>query len=107
MALALWVVFAYLIGSVPSSCIFARDRKGVDVRQVGSGNVGASNLEEIEGAWATIVVEAPDIIKGALPVRLGLRLGLGEPAACLTGVAVVIAHDWRPWLGLKGGPGVA
>lgn len=104
---ALLVVLAYLLGSVPPAYIFARTRKGADLRKVGSGNVGGSNLRRLEGAWATVLVGILDIMKAAIPVWVGLRLGLGEVAACSAGIAVVIAHDWCPWLGFKGGRGVA
>ena len=106
-AQVLLVALAYLVGSIPTSFIFARLRHGVDLRKTGSGNVGGSNLRSLEGAWATVLAGVADIVKGALPVWLGLRLGLGHSAALSAGAAVIIGHDWSLWLGFRGGRGVA
>lgn len=101
------IVGAYLLGSVPSAYLLARWRRGIDPRTVGSGNVGASNLRLTMGLWAAITVGVIDIAKGALPVWLGLRLGLGAPIAYTAGLAAVVGHNWSVWLKFQGGRGGA
>ena len=103
----LFVAGAYLLGSIPSAYLMGRWRRGIDVRRVGSGNVGGSNLRETVGLWATVAVGLFDVAKGALPAWLGLRLGLGETVACLAGLAAVVGHNWSLWLRFQGGRGMA
>ncbi len=107
VAALLYVVGAYLLGSIPTAYLVGRWRRGIDVRRVGSGNVGGSNLRATVGLWATVAVGLFDVAKGALPAWLGLRLGLDETAALLAGLAAVAGHDWSPWLGFQGGRGMA
>lgn len=106
-ATLLFVVSAYLIGAIPTAYLLARWRRGIDLRQVGSGNVGGSNLRATVGVWATVTVGLFDIAKGALPVWLARRVGLGEAEAILAGLATVAGHDWPPWLSFRGGRGMA
>ncbi len=101
------LLFGYLIGSVPTAYLFARWRHGVDIREIGSGNVGGSNMRALDGVWATILVGVADLAKGALAVWAALLLGLGEGTAGITGVAVVVGHNWPVWLGFRGGRGAA
>jgi glycerol-3-phosphate acyltransferase PlsY len=107
MRVALYLVAAYLIGSFPTAYLLGRWRGGVDLRQVGSGNVGGSNLRRTVGLWATVVVGVFDIAKGALPLWLGLRLGVGEVVAYTAGFVAVVGHNWPVWLGFRGGRGGA
>lgn len=103
----LFIVGAYLLGAIPSAYLVARWKRGIDIRQVGSRNVGGSNLRVPVGAWATITVGLIDIGKGALPVWVGRRAGLGDAGAILAGLAAVAGHNWSPWLGFQGGRGMA
>lgn len=98
---------SYLIGSFPTGYLFAKWRHGVDIRLLGSGNVGGSNMRAVEGVWATVVVGVVDLLKGALPVWLALELGLGQKAAAVAALFVVVGHDWPLWLGFRGGRGGA
>jgi glycerol-3-phosphate acyltransferase PlsY len=102
-AALLYVVGAYLLGAIPTAYLAGRWRRGIDVRRVGSGNVGGSNLRATVGLWATVAVGLFDVAKGALPAWLGLRLGLDETVALPAGLAAVAGHDWSPWLGFQGG----
>lgn len=102
LALAL----SYLLGSVPAAAWVARAR-GVDIRRVGSGNSGATNVLRSVGAVPALLVALFDILKGALAVWLGGALGLSPLAATLCGVAAVIGHNFSPFLGWRGGKGVA
>ena len=106
-ASVLLIIGAYLVGSIPSAYLIARWRRGIDPRAVGSGNVGASNLRLTVGLWAAIAVAIIDNAKGAVPVWLGLRLGLGVPTAYAAGLAAVVGHDWSVWLSFQGGRGGA
>jgi glycerol-3-phosphate acyltransferase PlsY len=103
----LFVVGGYLLGSVPTAYLLARSRRGVDIRKVGSGNVGGSNLRATVGLWATVTVGLFDIAKGALPPLVAEPIGLSETTGILAGLAAVVGHDWSVWLGFQGGRGQA
>lgn len=100
------VLVSYLIGSVPAASWLARTR-GVDIRKVGSGNSGATNVLRSLGKGPALLVAAFDILKGALAVWLARGLGLGPEWVGLCGVAAVIGHNFSPFLGFRGGRGVA
>jgi glycerol-3-phosphate acyltransferase PlsY len=103
----LFIIAAYLVGSIPTAYLVGKWRRGIDLRQVGSGNVGGSNLRRTVGAWATVAVGLFDIGKGALPVWLGLQLEHGDTTAILAGLAAVVGHNWSLWLHMQGGRGMA
>jgi glycerol-3-phosphate acyltransferase PlsY len=97
---------AYLLGSIPFGVVVAR-LKGVDLRQVGSGNIGATNVARALGkAWA-IVVLAADAAKGFVPVWLGRRLGLPPSVVALAGFIAIVGHMFTLFLRGRGGKGVA
>lgn len=100
------VLASYLLGAVPAAAWVARSR-GVDIRTVGSGNSGATNVLRSLGKGPALVVAVFDILKGALAVLLGRALGLPEPWAALCGVTAVLGHNFSPFLGFRGGKGVA
>ncbi|HET6610430.1 MAG TPA: glycerol-3-phosphate 1-O-acyltransferase PlsY [Kofleriaceae bacterium] len=111
MALAaLFVAGAYLLGSIPFGLLFARLR-GVDIRAVGSGNIGATNVARNLGKRLGVVVLLCDALKGALPVALALAIGLGDRAGdaalAVTGGAAICGHCFPVWLKFRGGKGVA
>jgi glycerol-3-phosphate acyltransferase PlsY len=95
------LVIGYLIGSFPSAYIVARLRKGVDIRQVGSHNLGAMNVFYKVGFWDGMVVLLADIGKGALGVLVAESLGTSLLVQMLAGVMVVAGHMFPVWL--KGG----
>ena len=103
----LFCAAAYVIGSIPFGLIVGRLVGAVDVREYGSGNIGASNVMRTVGRKAGIVVLALDVLKGALPVWAAVTF-LESPLA-VAGVAVfaVAGHIWPVFLGLKGGKGIA
>lgn len=106
MAIVL-VVAAYLLGSVPFGLLIGR-RYGVDVREVGSGNIGATNVWRSCGPRAGLLVLALDIGKGWLPCCLAVRLLPGQDAVhVLAGALAIGGHSFSPWLGFRGGKGVA
>ena len=97
---------AYLLGSVPFAQAMARI-KGVDLRQVGSGNVGAGNLaKEVGFGWGA-AGGVLDALKGLIPVWIALTAGLGPGASGLAGLAAVVGHNWSIWLRGRSGRGMA
>ena len=103
---------AYLIGAVPFGLLIARAR-GVDIRQVGSGNIGATNVFRCVGKSWGILTFVCDLLKGFLPsfglplaARLaGMDTGAGLAVTC--GCLAVVGHNWPVYAGFKGGKGVA
>jgi len=102
----LLVLAAYLLGSVPTAYLVAKWRRGIDIRQYGSGNVGASNVSTIVSKRWSIPVTIFDIGKGALTVWLAQLLGLGAAQQITVGIAAVIGHNWPIFLGFQGGRGI-
>jgi len=98
---------AYLIGSFPTAYIIGRLRKGVDIRDVGSRNLGAMNVFYKVGFWWGMLVLAIDIGKGALGVAVAHFLGNGLIVEMLAGVAVVLGHGFPVFLKFRGGRGGA
>lgn len=101
------VMTAYLVGSIPFGLIVTRISKGVDVRRVGSGNIGATNVLRSAGKGAAALTLLCDFGKGFLPVILASHLGFGEGWAAATGLAAVLGHLYPLYVGFKGGKGVA
>lgn len=102
---------AYLVGGIPIGLMVGKAR-GVDLTQVGSGNIGASNVMRTLGARLGVVVWLADLLKGFLPVmwtRLLIQRGLDEPWPWLAGVgfAAVLGHCFSPYLRLRGVRGVS
>jgi glycerol-3-phosphate acyltransferase PlsY len=107
MTIALIILICYLIGSLPTAYILVKKLKGVDIRTVGSGNVGASNASRVLGKWGFITVLLIDALKGLIPV-LVLKIMYGESDLVLLGaISVVLGHTFTIFLGFKGGKGVA
>ena len=101
------IIIGYLLGSIPFAYIIARTKKGVDIRDVGGGNVGALNTyREIGPVWG-ISVLAADIIKGVLTVMVARWLGLSIEWMCIVGFAAVVGHNWPIFLKFRGGKGAA
>jgi glycerol-3-phosphate acyltransferase PlsY len=104
----LWAAFAYLCGSIPFGLLIARAASGKDVRTVGSGNIGATNVARAAGKPAAIATLVLDALKGLVPVLLAARSPAAPPLlvpACA--VAAVVGHCFPPWLRFRGGKGVA
>ncbi|MDD2703066.1 MAG: glycerol-3-phosphate 1-O-acyltransferase PlsY [Candidatus Omnitrophica bacterium] len=108
------IIFSYIIGAIPTAYIFCRVIKGVDIRTVGSGNVGATNAMRVLGNVWGVTVLFLDVLKGVLPVTfLGNTLGSslpveqGELVRIILGLSCICGHNWTIFLGFKGGKGVA
>ena len=113
----LTAVVAYLLGSIPTGFLVAKSR-GIDIRKVGSGNIGATNVLRTLGKPAGIAVLLADALKGWLAVAMVARLvgdwfaAEGKPQshewlALCAGVAAILGHIYTCWLGFKGGKGIA
>jgi len=102
-----WLVVAYLSGSLPTAYLAGRFLRGIDIREYGSGNVGGSNVYKHVATWAGIAVGVTDILKAALPVYFALRFGNSVPFAAAVGVTAVLGHCWSPYLSFAGGRGMA
>lgn len=100
------VLGAYLVGSVPFAFLLSQ-RRGVDLRQVGSGNVGASNVLRTSGTRVAVIAMVLDGVKGALAVLVAQRLAAGPAVPMAAGLASVVGHVYPVWLGFRGGKGVA
>ena len=107
MTFILMVLFAYLLGSIPSGYLAGKWIKGIDLREYGSGTVSASMVWEHVAKWAVFPVGIFDIFKGALPTWLSLKLGLSEQAAMVVGLAAVVGHNWPIYLNFQGGRGLS
>jgi glycerol-3-phosphate acyltransferase PlsY len=105
--LVLALLGAYLIGSIPFSFLVARRWGIADVRTVGSGNVGATNVMRAAGKLPGLVAFALDAAKGAVAVLVTRGLALGEAAEAVAAVVAVLGHVFPVWLSFRGGKGVA
>jgi len=103
------VAFAYLLGSVPCGWLVMKLYRNLDVRKLGSGNIGAANVFRAGGHGAFAFTLALDALKGFIPVMLAIALGLGtqEWSLAAIGLAAVVGHTWSVYLGFRGGKGVA
>jgi glycerol-3-phosphate acyltransferase PlsY len=97
---------AFLLGSVPFAQMLVRGR-GVDLRVVGSGNVGAANALRVSTPTLAAAVLALDALKGGLAVWLAESILRGSTLGVWAGLAAVVGHMYPPWLGFKGGKGMA
>jgi glycerol-3-phosphate acyltransferase PlsY len=128
----LWLcpLLAFLCGSIPFGWIFGKC-KGIDIRQHGSGNIGATNVWRVLGKSCGIPCFLLDVLKGLVPTVLGLSLihftGMKNPLSLavlaphaenhpmltaqifqvLTGLCAILGHNYSPWVGFKGGKGIA
>jgi glycerol-3-phosphate acyltransferase PlsY len=101
------IVAAYLAGSVPFSFLVARAR-GIDLRTVGSGNIGGANVWRSAGVGPFLVAAALDMLKGLLPTLAAVRLLPGHYIAIvLVGIAAILGHTFSLFLNFKGGKAVA
>lgn len=105
------LISAYIIGSIPTGYLIVKAKTGEDIRTVGSGSTGATNVKRVLGKKWFFIVMALDAVKGALPVILaklfvtaGSSIGL---APVIAAIAVIIGHSKSCFLGFKGGKSVA
>lgn len=104
--LILWAVIGYLLGSIPSGVLVARALGLGDLRSIGSGSIGATNVLRTGSKGAAALTLLLDAAKGAAAVLLARWLA-GEDAAQLAGLMAFLGHCFPVWLGFRGGKGVA
>ena len=100
------LLFSFLLGSIPFGYLIGRF-KGIDVKESGSGNIGATNVSRVLGKKYGLVVLVPDALKGAVPVFLLGYLGNPLTVRILSGILAILGHCFSPFMGFKGGKGVA
>lgn len=107
MSLGLTILIAYLIGSIPNGLIVGKFMCGVDIRQFGSKNIGATNAYRVLGPWPAFWVFITDALKGVAGVMMGQWLDGNTIALLAGGIAAMAGHNWSVFLKFKGGRGVA
>jgi glycerol-3-phosphate acyltransferase PlsY len=106
LSIALLFIGAYLFGSIPVGVLVGR-ACGFDPREVGSGNIGMTNVARAGGKWAAAVTFAGDLLKGLIPVLVARTLGLAPWAIAATGLLAFIGAVCSVFLGFRGGKGVS
>lgn len=130
MQLWLCPIFAFLLGSIPFGLIIARS-KGINIREHGSGNIGATNVLRVVGKKYGITCLLLDALKGFIPVLIGISVirfsGMHNPLSIaalgpfsqefpmltaqmfqvLTGLCAILGHNYSPWVNFRGGKGIA
>lgn len=106
MTTIIWAILGYLLGSIPFGIVVARVMGLGDLRKIGSGNIGATNVLRTGNKPAALATLVLDSGKGAAAVLLA-RCFAGDTAAILAGGAAFLGHCFPVWLGFKGGKGVA
>jgi acyl phosphate:glycerol-3-phosphate acyltransferase len=103
----LCLLLAYLLGSIPTAYIIARWRRGIDIREVGLRNMGATNtIREVNWPWGMLVAVV-DIGKGAAAVYVAHAFGLGLPWQLAAGFTAFLGHNYPVYLKFRGGKGTA
>jgi glycerol-3-phosphate acyltransferase PlsY len=103
-----WFLLAYLAGAIPSSLIVGKLFRGIDLREHGSRNLGATNVYRVLGWKYAIPVAILDILKGTIPVLFfAPRVSPSLVTALLIGIAAIVGHVYSVFAGFKGGKGVA
>jgi acyl phosphate:glycerol-3-phosphate acyltransferase len=107
LLIAVTLIGAYLLGSIPTAYIIGKFRKGTDIRKVGSKNMGAMNVIYNVGFWWGALVLAIDIGKGVIAMFIAKILNIPELAYYATGVVVILGHNFPVFLKFRGGKGGA
>lgn len=100
------IIFGYLCGSIPFGLLFSLAAGKGDIRKIGSGNIGATNVLRTGSRKLAALTLIADALKGTVPVLVCAALA-GQPAAIAAGIAALIGHLFPVWLNFRGGKGVA
>jgi glycerol-3-phosphate acyltransferase PlsY len=106
LRISLLIICAFIMGSIPVGMLVAR-AKGVDLKKVGSGNIGATNVMRSLGKGPAALTLIGDMLKGTLAVALGRYFGLGIFYEGIIGLSAILGHNFSVFLGFRGGKGVA
>lgn len=101
------IIASYLVGSISFSIVVAKLFKGIDIRDHGSGNAGATNTLRVLGLGPAILVLALDLLKGMGSVALARAVSDQDYLPVVCGLAAIIGHNWPIWFKFKGGKGIA
>ena len=101
------LLVSYLLGSFPSGFLYAKNFKGIDIRYVGSGSTGATNVLRNIGKWPALIVFILDVLKGFIAVKIAYFLLSENIFQVLAGLFAITGHIWPIWLKGKGGKAVA
>ncbi|MCK5768088.1 MAG: glycerol-3-phosphate 1-O-acyltransferase PlsY [Candidatus Atribacteria bacterium] len=105
---SLMIIICYLMGSMPFGYVVAKVVKKIDIRDYGSGNIGATNAFRVLGPWLASLVLIGDLLKGFLAIVFFYQLNIDNLfVIILGGLAVIGGHDWQIFLKFKGGKGIA
>ncbi|MCE5201923.1 MAG: glycerol-3-phosphate 1-O-acyltransferase PlsY [Synergistaceae bacterium] len=103
----LWLIVGYVVGSCPTGFLVAKYLRGIDIRNFGSGNIGATNTGRLLGKKWAFAVASFDMLKGGLAVLFVSCFAESSTVLALTGASAVLGHNYPIWLGFRGGKGVA
>ena len=101
------LLVSYLLGSFPSGFLYAKNLKGIDLRYVGSGSTGATNVLRNIGKWPALLVFILDVLKGLIAVKIAHFFLSDNIYQVLAGLCAITGHIWPIWLKGKGGKAVA
>jgi glycerol-3-phosphate acyltransferase PlsY len=101
------IIIGYILGSIPTAYVVARLRKGIDIRTVGTGNMGAANVVREIGTREGIFVCCIDILKGAGAILIAQTFGVPGPWVFGAGFAALVGHNFPVFAGFRGGRGTA
>ncbi len=107
----IYIIASYLIGSIPTGYIIAKKLKGIDIREHGSGNVGATNVKRVVGSKAGLATLILDCLKGFIPVSIAMAIFRPpvdpyQLVPVLSAIAVVLGHSKSIYIGFSGGKSV-
>ncbi len=105
--LAAVVVASYLVGAIPNGYLIGRIFRGIDIREHGSGKIGATNVLRVMGRGPFVAVMVADVLKGYAPVLVTWYLFHTHDLQVASGIAAVLGHDFPVYIGFRGGRGVA
>ncbi|NYC93551.1 acyl-phosphate glycerol 3-phosphate acyltransferase [Clostridium acetobutylicum] len=107
------VMVSFLCGSIPTGYLITKKLSGIDVRTKGSGNIGSTNVKRVAGTKISMITQVMDILKGIIPVLLCMLIASKIKLPISTSmylsiivIAVILGHDYTPFLGFNGGKGV-
>ena len=103
----LWLAAGYLFGSLPTGYVVVKTMTGQDIRTVGSGNIGATNVGRVLGKKWAVIVTIVDMLKGGAAVMLCRTLAGGDLSVAAVALGAVLGHNYPVWLRFHGGKGVA
>ncbi|MDH5695455.1 MAG: glycerol-3-phosphate acyltransferase [Dehalococcoidia bacterium] len=101
------IIIGYLLGSIPTAYIMGKSRKGIDIREVDTRNMGAGSTFRQVGLWEGAVVALVDIGKGAAAILVAQAVGVSQPFVLAAGFAAILGHSFPFSIGFRGGQGVA